>query len=94
MMPLNLCAQTVVFGHAAAVDFGHAEAVDLGHAERSRSISMYGLGGFRSFDCAQDDAVARTQDDAVARTQDDTVARTQDDGVGGPHFTSTLEALS
>jgi hypothetical protein len=94
MIALNIPVETVIFGDAATVN--------LGHAERSRSISMCELGGFRSFGCAQHDAVVRTQDDAVVRTQDDAVVRTQDDavvrtqnhGLGSPYFTSTLEALS
>jgi hypothetical protein len=78
MIALNIPVETVIFGDAATVN--------LGHAERSRSISMCELGGFRSFGCAQHDAVVRTQDDAVVRTQNH--------GLGSPYFTSTLEALS
>ncbi|MFT6724302.1 MAG: hypothetical protein ACJARN_001167, partial [Arenicella sp.] len=86
MIALNIPVETVIFGDAATVN--------LGHAERSRSISMCELGGFRSVGCAQHDAVVRTQDDAVVRTQDDAVVRTQNHGLGSPYFTSTLEALS
>jgi hypothetical protein len=78
MIALNIPVETVIFGDAATVN--------LGHAERSRSISMCELGGFRSFGCAQDDAVVRTQDDAVVRTQNH--------GLGSPYFTSALEELS
>ncbi|MFT6032324.1 MAG: hypothetical protein ACI854_000853, partial [Arenicella sp.] len=45
MIALNIPVETVIFGDAATVN--------LGHAERSRSISMCELGGFRSFGCAQ-----------------------------------------
>ena len=70
MIALNIPVETVIFGDAATVN--------LGHAERSRSISMCELGGFRSFGCAQDDAVVRTQNH----------------GLGSPYFTSALEELS
>lgn len=101
MIALNIPAETVIFGDATTVN--------LGHGEPSLGTFMCELGRFRSFGCAQDDAVGRAQDDfvtrtwdeavarardeAVARTWDDDLDRAQDHGVGSPHFTSTLEAL-
>ena len=85
MIALNIPAETVIFGDATTVN--------LGHGEPSLGTFMCELGRFRSFGCAQDDAVGRARDEAVARTWDDDLDRAQDHGVGSPHFTSTLEAL-